>query len=227
MQELKEEKLKCDPENTAKVFKFYLQFKNPYLKFTIPFKRVAAKSLYVKYKKEFDSITLVFSKYNLDLTKYIRFFIEVLDKREKDIKQDFASNVTITKYVEWLKSLDKQDKIYKYFVKSANNIVNDCKALGYYSTKDFIRYLISSKKLAEYYITGRISLYYFAAIPNFKKIIPKLDSFAKSEFQKIYDRFEMYNAEITTAFMKKTNQKVNPIKFTDNLIYKSRMSNDV
>ena len=49
---------------------------------------------------------MIFNKYSLDLTKYIRFFIEVLDKREKDVKADLVSNTSITKYIDWLKLLD-------------------------------------------------------------------------------------------------------------------------
>ena len=170
---------------------------------------------------------MIFNKYKLDLTKYIRFFIEVLDKREKDVKADLVSNASITKYIDWLKLLDKQDKVYKWYVKSAKNIAEDSIKLGYFSAKDFLRYLISNKKIAEYFVTGRISVYYFAAIPNVKKIIPKLDRFAKAELMKLYDRFELYNNEITTAFMRKTNYKANPIKFTDDLIYKLRSSRQV
>ena len=214
-------------KDIARLFKFYVQFKNPYLQFAIPYKKIPYKSLYQKYKKEFDTLANVFQKYKLDPFLYVKFFVNVLDYRECDIKSQFANINTITKYAEWLKHLNKLDNIYKYFVKSAKNIANECNNLGYSTTKDFIRYLITEKKLAEYYISGKISLYYFAAIPNFKKIIPKLDSFSKAEFHKIYDRFEMYNNEITSAFLRKTNQKVNPIKYTDELIYQSKLSNNV
>lgn len=125
--------------------------------------------------------------------------------RENDINSSLVCGGTMARYADWLKAIDKRHKIYKHFIKSAKNIARECNELGYCSTKDFMRYLIKSKKIAEYYVTGKISLYYFAAIPNFKKIIPKLDLFARDEFHKIYDRFEMYNAEITDAFMKITN----------------------
>lgn len=214
-------------EYLAKLLKFYLQFKNPYLKFYLPFKRIAAKCFLDKYRKELIALYTISKKYKFDSTKYIRFFVNVLDKREKDIKNDLLSINTIESYVDWLKKLDKQDKIYAYFIKSAKNIAIKSIELGYYSTKDFIRYLISSKKIAEYYMTGEISIYYFAAIPNFKKIILLLDQMSKDEFQKLFNRFELYNAEITEAFMKKTNYKVNPIKFTDDLIFDLRKSKNV
>ena len=207
-------------KTAARIFKFYAQFKNPNIQFKLPFKRIQAKSFYQANNNEFIKLVVIFNKYKLDLTKYIRFFIEVLDKREKDIKNDLISNASILKYCDWLKLLDKQNKIYKWYLKSANNIASECIKLGYFSTKDFIRYLIRNKKLAEYYVSGKISIYYFAAIPNFKKIIPKLDMISRSEFQKLYDRFEIYNEEITTAILKKTNYKANPIKFTDELIFK-------
>lgn len=227
MQLAKEEKQIIDAVSAAKIFKFHLQLKNPNLKFIISLNKIPVKTFYAKYSDEFSKLVIIFNKYNLDIVKYIKFFIDVLDKREKDIKQDLVSTTTITKYIDFLKLRDKQDKIYNYFVKSAQNIVRDCIELGYFSTKDYIRHLITTKKLAEYYVSGKISLYYFAAIPNFKNIISKLDSFSKDEFQKIYDRFEMYNSEIVTAFIKKTNQKVNPIKYTDELLCKTRLSSKV
>lgn len=223
MQNLKEQNI----EHIAKYFKFYLQFNNQYLKFRLPFKRITAKNFYEKHKNEINKMYNIFVKYNLDIENYIRFFVDVLDKHEKDVKTDFANNVTFEKYIDHLKLIEKQEKIYQYFIKSAKNIAKKTIELGYCSTKDFIRYLIANKKISEYYVTGQISLYYFAAIPNFKKLIPKLDQFAQAEFHKVYDRFEMYNAEIISAFMKKTNQKVNPIKFTDELIFKIKNSKNV
>lgn len=223
MQNLEDNNLKnFNAEYIAKLFKFYLQFKNPYIKFKLPFKRVSSKVFYSTYQKEFDKLFNVFSKYNLDIIKYINFFINYLDKRENDIKTCLVSNIVFSQYIEWLKKIDKQNNIYKYFVKSAKNIAIESFKLGYYNTKDFLRYLIKHKKIAEYFVSGKISIYYFAAIPNFNKIIPKLDNFAIAELKQLYDNFEMYNAEIIQAFIKQTNQKVNPISYTDELIFKIR-----
>ena len=92
--------------------------------------------------------------------------------------------------------------------------------MGFVSTKDFIKHIIQTKKISSYLLSGKISQYYFAAIPNFNKLIPKLDHFARADFNYILENFEMYNAQITQAYERKTNQKVNPIKITDEQIFK-------
>ena len=211
-----------NPEFCAKYVKYLIQFKKQYLAFRLSLDRIASKGFYRKHKIAFDKCVQICQKYNIDIQKYITFYVNVLDKYEKDIDDSFIHIHAIELYCDWLKNNRRLEKIYEYFMRSANTIADECISLGYLSSKDFIRHLISEKKLAEYYVSGKISLYYFAAISNFKKIIPKLDQFAKDEFQTIYDRFEMYNSDITKAYLKATNRKVNPIQITDDIIFNKR-----
>lgn len=206
----------------AKLFMYYQQFKNINQIYKIPIQRIRPKRIFQLYKDQFIKLTTIFEKYKLNIEKYIKYFVLELNKRECDIKSELINIKTITEYIDWHNLKNKQNKIYKWFIKTINNIANDCLSLGYFSTKDYFRYLISTKKLAQYYVSGKISGYYLAAIPTFKKIIPKLDKLSRADFHKLYNRFELYNEEITTTIMLKTNQKVNPIKITDDLIFKLR-----
>lgn len=163
----------------------------------------------------------------MDIQKYIYFYIRVLNKGEQDLKNDFLNISTIFKYIDWLKFIEKQDSIYNKFIKSVNNIAKECLQLGFYSTKDFIKYIIQTKKISSYLLSGKISQYYFAAIPNFNRLIPKLDHFARADFNYIFENFEMYNAQIIQAYERKTNKKVNPIKITDEQIFKLKNSKNI
>jgi hypothetical protein len=65
-----------------------------------------------------------------------------LNKREQDLKNDFLKMSTITKYIDWLKMIEKQESIYNKFMKSVHNIAIECVQLGFVSTKDFIKYIV-------------------------------------------------------------------------------------
>ena len=107
-------------------------------------------------------------------------------------------------------------------MKSVNNIVEECVDNNWFTTKDFLRNLIDQKKLGNWYVSGKISKYYLAAIPNFWKIVPQLDHFSKIELDQVASRYDIYNREINETFLKLKNFKVNPIAMTDTLIYERR-----
>lgn len=214
-------------ENISRFFKYQLQFTNQKLLYILDYNKVPYKSFHSKYKKLFTKFVQIFTKYNFDTQKYVYFYIRVLNKREQDLKNDFLKMSTITKYIDWLKTIEKQESIYNNFMKSVHNIAIECLQLGFVSTKDFIKYIIQTKKISSYLLSGKISQYYFAAIPNFNKLIPKLDHFARADFNYILDNFEMYNAQIIQAYERKTNQKVNPIRFTDEQIFKLKNSKEI
>ena len=134
---------------------------------------------------------------------------------EKDIKEFFLAEQTIKKFIWGLEIVEQKKKVYKWFLKSAENIAQDCIDSGFTSSKDYLRDLISSKRLANYYLTGKISKYWLSGIPTFKKIITKLDQLSQDEFHEIYERFDLYNTEINEAFLQEKQCKVNPIRYTD------------
>lgn len=103
-------------------------------------------------------------------------------------------------------------------MKSVNNIVEDCIEGGFASSKDYFRQLFKEKRLANYYLTGKISKYWFAAIPTFKQVVSKMDELSKEEFKDVYESFDIYNTEINEAFLRERSCKVNPFKFTDEVL---------
>ena len=209
-----------DNYEIAQYLKFRLQDKNPHIENTIPLRVIKAKSFYQKNKKQIDNIIQIQTKYNnFNIYKYIDFFVDEI-YNFKDQLSNFYDKYSLIKYRDYLNYEKKQDRIYSYFLKSIKNIVNDCKQLNIFSAKDYLRYLINNKKLSQYYISGKISCYFFAAIPKFKLLIEKLDKFERNDLNDIYTKYEMYNTEIVKIFMKKTNKKVNPLDLIDQLLKK-------
>ena len=210
------------PFEIAKYFKYMQQFKLDYIIDKQPLNRIQCKSFYVKNKKIFEKAYDIFNKYHLDIYNFIDFYINFFDKSNKTIEKDFLSVNAFNGYQSYLCQQDKNKKIYKWFEKSVENISNDCIAYDFFNVKDYIRHLIVTRKLASYYMTGKISKYWFCGIPGFKKIILKLDNISKDEFMEIYDKFDIYNTEINNAFLYFKNMKVNPIYITEQRIFQKR-----
>ena len=82
--------------------------------------------------------------------------------------------------------------------------------------------LIKERKLSAYYVSGVISKYYLAALPKFPKLVDKLDSISKDEFQPICHKYEKYNADIKEAMFSVLKKVVSVLAFTDDLIEKKR-----
>lgn len=112
----------------------------------------------------------------------------------------------------------KVERAWKLFQKSARSLASMCVAASCYCSRDYFRELLLKKKLPAEYVSGRLSVYFFAAIPGFKKAIPKLDSIARGDFTKLYSQFELYSSEINEACLLKTGQKLRPFEITDKII---------
>lgn len=211
-----------DGYKCARVWKWARQDVNPRLKFKIPLERVTAKTAYKAHQEAFDTIAKVFAENHLSPLEYLKFFATRYGGTESKIDSELASSGTIAAFDAWTKTCEKRKKIFKWFMKSAKNIVDECIENGWFTTKDFMRHLINEKKLAAWYASGKISKYYLAAIPNFWKIVPKLDHFAREELKPLAERYDVYNTEVNEAFLHLKNFKVNPIDLTDALIYEKR-----
>lgn len=107
-------------------------------------------------------------------------------------------------------------------MKTVDNIVADCLEHNFNTVADYFIYLVNNKKLAAYYVSGKLSDYYLASIPTFKKIVDKLDAFSKADFKELYSRFELYSTAINEAFLQEKNIKINPIKFTNDKIFDAK-----
>lgn len=210
-----------DGEHIAQIFRYYRRLQNPYKSKTIPMKLVSGKSLYNKHKALFDAFAKIVSKNNFDVESYIKYCVNC-GIAEDNLETCFASTTMISKYAIHLKKVSYRKKIYKWFLKSVKNIATECVDIGYFTTKDFLRMLIDTNQIGLYVLTGKISLYYFAAIPNFKKIIPKLDYFSQKELTNLDNHFDVYHSEVNRAFLQEKNMYVNPIDLTDKAIWNLR-----
>lgn len=208
-------------EYVAKVFKFYRRLQNPYVSHDLPVKLVSGKAIYNEHKEAFDKFAELAAKNNFDIDRYIKYCVSC-GINESIVEVCLTSTTMIDKYLLHVKTCEKRKKIYQWFIKSAKNIASECVAEGYFTTKDLLSHLIQSKKLGVYVTSGRISIYFLAAIPNFDKAIPKLDYFTQLELQSLSSHFEVYHSEVNKAFLQVKNCMVNPIDFTDRLICKIR-----
>lgn len=212
------QKASVDGLSVAKAVKYWLHLQNPYSAREIPLSQIQAKSLYNEHKVTFDNASAIFSKYGIDPFKYSKFFICQFGKHAKDIDASYLSPQTFNFYVESLQAAEQKRKVFKNFMKTANFIADQCIDLGYPSSKEWIRNAISERKLASYYVAGKVSKHFLASIPNFPKILPKLDQLSRDELSVIAERFDLYNTEINEAFLFVKKCKLNPIDFVDTLI---------
>lgn len=214
---LQNDALSFDGEHVAKIFKYYRRLQNPYVSQTLPLKLVSGKALYKAHKEEFDRFAKLAVKNRFDVERYIKYCVKC-GIRESSVLVCIASTTMIDKYLMHVKVYNKRKKIYKWFLKSARNIANECIKEGYSSCREWLREVIRSGKVVNYVVSGKISLYFFAAIPHFDKAISKLDYFSQQAFCLLKDHYETYHSEVNKAFLQSKNCKVNPITFTDNLI---------
>lgn len=221
--EMKADFTKITPQCVAQYFKYCMQFNNPAIIIKQDFHRVFSKSFYYKYKSQFDVLVKLFSKHKLNAIDYIDFFINEYHKNINDIKTLLVSSQAIHAYMNSIEIKRQKQKIFTWIQKSIDNIVNDCIEQNCHSVKDYVIDLIRTHKIANYYLTGRISKYWFSAIPNFKKIIKRLDSISQDEFRDIYDKCDIYCKDANDAYYMANHHHLNPIKAADECL-RSRQS---
>ena len=214
-----EEFCQYDGEYVAKIFKFYRRLQNPYVSHTLPIQCVPCKSLYNKHKNAFDRFAVIATKNKFDVERYIRYCVKC-GINEDIVETCLTTTTMIDKYLNYVLMYEKRKKIYAWFIKSAKNIAKMALSQNCLSTKDFIKTLIASHKIGEYVVSGKISMYFFAGIPNFWKVVEKLDYFSRQELQPLEKHFEAYHSDVNKAFLQMKNCMVNPIDFTDRLICK-------
>lgn len=206
----------------ARIWKWARQKTNSHLKFRLPLERITAKGIYDSHKKVFDRLAEIFSNNGVSPLEYLKFFAVEWSGSEDKLDSELLDTKTIMAFERFKQGNAKKKQIYGWFMKSVDNIASECVQNGWFTTKDFMRHLINEKKLASWYASGKISKYYLAAIPNFWKIVPKLDHFSKLELKQVAERYDMYNTEVNEAFLKLKNFKVNPIALTDAVIFEKR-----
>jgi len=179
---------------------------------------ISGALLYRKHKKVLDKLLTIQEKYGLDLVRYSKFFINRFNFTDENIEK-IANPQYIMWYAEMLKTNAKHQKIYGYVMKSVENIVNDCVDLHYSSVKEYFRHLVTENKLAQKYVSGKISGYYLAGIKNLKKIVKKMDSLSQDTLREIVENQESILSEVQDAFLYVRRIRVSIISFTNEKLY--------
>ena len=210
-----------DGEQAAKIFKYYRGWQNPYKTTITPLKLVSGKKLYKEHKEDLDRFAALAKKNNFDIDSYFKFCVIDRGIKESCIDACLSSTTMIDEFCSHVKKQKKLEDIYKWFMTTVKNIVDECIATQTYTTKDYLRHLIDNCKIGPYVAAGKISVYYLAAIPSFSKVIGHLDYFSKLELQLLEEHFEIYDSEVNEAFLAKKKKMVNPIELTDLAILKT------
>lgn len=214
-----EQEKKClNAEVLAKIFKYYKSKSNPYISDFISYDRVKYASFYKKYKKTFDKLFQIISKYKLNHENFIQYCVcDIQVKNPKEILnvQHFVN------YANKLKSELQYKKIYDRFIKSAKFIAKNC-IIENLTPKEYFLKLIQNKRLAIEYMCGNISTHYLASIRGIKNISKYLDENSKGELSIIFDATEKLNGDIQEAFIKFKSHYVSPFKYTEELIRKTK-----
>lgn len=208
--------------DVARLFKYFSQFSNPNIIRTIPFVRVSAVIFYNAHKKTFNRLAKAFSSALDRLPGYISFAVNDLKITEYDIDSRLACSDSVRKYAENLDIMLRMRVIYDSIIRSARNLADYCIENNIFTAKDGLKSLISEKRLAAWFVCGKITEYYLAAIPGFEKIIPRLDSFSRKDLDIISERYDVYNTAANEAFIRIRNIKANPIGITDRIIAEKR-----
>lgn len=218
MQQLQEKNETINGIQLAALVKYTAQFHNPYIVKPLPIQKISPITLYNKNKRLFDKMAEVLSKYNIDAMSYVNFYFDVLKKHTKDLQTSFASITTMRQYLEHIVIKESRAKVYKYFMKSVNNAADECIKRGYNNVIDFIRHIVKNHKVSAYLVSGKLSIYWFAAIKGFKKVIEKMDPISRDEFSRLYDRFDKYSEDINQAMIQMKNISASAIKMTNDEI---------
>lgn len=197
----------------------YFNYQKRAKDYAVNFVNVSGKTTYSKWRKIFDLLSKITEKYGIDGKDYLRYL--VYDQGLNFYNASEILNINnIRSYAEHMKIIEQYGKIRSYFLKSANYIADECLRKKYDSCKEFLKRQILHNTLAEKMLSGKISIYYLASIKNIKDIVSKMDPISRDTFSTLVERADKLNSDVQDAFMKITSQKVNPIKFTDELLYK-------
>jgi hypothetical protein len=201
-------------ERLCKLYKFYKQQTNPYITYPLSYNKIKTISFYKKYKKIFDKLYQIITKYKIDEEEYIKFCI--IEKHISTPK-DLLNIQLFILYANKIKIEKEYRKIYKNFLNTVEYIANNCVEKNI-TPKEYIKNLIKQNKIGYEYFCGNISAHYLAAIPGIKKIFNYLDNNTKDEMSIIYEATEKLNGDLQEAFMMYKSYRVSPIKFTEQII---------
>lgn len=205
----------------ARYFKYYAQFQKFGIKRPLPIEQVGCRTLYVKYRSVFDRLGEAFEKRGLEVEPFIRYFVQDGKHGEDDVK-GLIDRSTFEDYKDFVQLGHKMKNIFGWFMKSVKNVAEESVECGYFTARDFLKAAIDRKLLGNYVAGGRISKYYLAAIPNFDKVVPRLDYFSRCELADLVKYFDVYQVDVNNAMKYVKNVTVNPLDVTNKAIAKIR-----
>ena len=179
---------------------------------------ISGKSLYKRFQDECDAAYKIIKKYGLNGVAFLKYFVDKFGTDESCLLK-LKEHYSYVWYAEHIKIQEQHEKIYGYYMKSVNNIVDECIKRNFRSTKEYIKMLVTENKLGEAFISGQISQYYLASIVNFPKILKKMDELNQDTLRTIAERREKLNSDLQDAFMAIRSQKVSTISFTDKALF--------
>lgn len=206
----------------ARLFTYFI-YQRRAKDYVINFANVSGKTTFNKWRKKFTTLSKICEKYGIDSREYLRFLVFNRGFGFYDVPKilDIGS---FQLYAENAKIMEQHTKVYGWFMKSANYIVDECLKNNYGSCKEFLKRQILHNTLAEKMVSGKISIYYLSTIKNIREIVSKMDRISRDTFSSLVEMADKYCSDVQDAFMVLTSRKVNPMKFTDELLYKRQQN---
>ena len=175
---------------------------------------ISGTTMYRKHKVTCDKALVLQSKYGIDLIQYVKFFLSKYRLTDENVEK-LLETKNILWYASDIQIKAKHERVYGYVLKSVDNIVNDCIKNDYVSTKEYLKHLIESNKLAAKYLSGEISQYYIAGIKNIGKLVRKMDCVSRDTLNTIVEQQAQLLSDMRDAFVYLKNMPISIISFTD------------
>lgn len=208
----------------AQIIKYHLQFNNRNISHPIPVEKISAIGFFRENAEDLTKAAKLYKEIGIDQFEYMQFLVFTLKMNRYNMYRFLLNTKNMKMFVEQKQIKLKKAKIFKYFKKSADFVSSQAAEQGYVTTIDYLRQLIKLRKLANYYVSGKISKYYFAAIPKFPQIVSKLDNISKDEFSPLCNKYEKYKVDVREAMKQENNKVVGVLSYTDSLILEKRQS---
>lgn len=201
----------------AKAFKYYTQFSSDTIRIPIHYQHIGANGFYVRNKQTFDTLVSIFSKYKLDVGKYIKHTVLANKLRFADSKKLLDINI-IREYANDVQVQTQRKHIYDRLLSTARFIAQYCVDNGILNVADCFKDMIRKRTLATYYMTGKISKHYLSAIHNFPAIVDKLDAISKGELAPIAAQYEKLNNDTLDAMVQEHGFVFKVLTLTNEMI---------
>ena len=173
------------------------------------------KSVYKNHQEAFTTLANFAAKCNMDAKRYILFCITELNVMKPE---DLLVKVNILRFVESLKRDETYTNIKNRYVESAMNLADDAIAEGFTSAERYIAHLFETNRIAQVFLSGRISKHFLASIQNFGVLFGRLNTMNQDTLRTVFDVFDGLNQEAQESFSVTGCDFMRPVAFTDQVI---------